>query len=130
MRRDRLSRATRALGALVGGGLLILGVAELVARLDDPLSLLFWLPALWGGAALVLTGVFRATSRAWLSVVLVMLGAVLGLLASAWTLLMPVLALALVLLTIERARRQAPTDGGAARARASLRAGRRRATEE
>jgi hypothetical protein len=103
----RISRATRALGATVGGSLLILGVAELITHLDEPLSLFFWLPALWGGGALVLVGVFRATARAWLSVVLVVLGAFLGLLASAWTVLMPVLALTLVVLTIVRARRQA-----------------------
>ena len=112
MRRDRISRATRALGATVGGGLLILGVVEFITHLDEPLSLFFWLPALWGGGALVLMGAFRATSRAWLSVVLAILGAFLGLLASAWTVLMPVLALTLVVLTIVRASRQAlvPAD--------------------
>ena len=115
MRRDRISRATRALGAAVGGGLLILGVAELITHLDEPLSLFFWLPALWGGGALVLVGVFRATARAWLPVVLVILGAFLGILASAWTVLMPVLALTLVVLTIVRASRQAlvPADTNA-----------------
>lgn len=51
---------------------------------------------------------FRATARAWLSVVLVILGAFVGLLASAWTVLTPVLALTLVALTIVRANRQAP----------------------
>ena len=88
--------------------LLVLGVAELVTHLDEPLSLFFWLPALWGGGALVLVGVFRATAPPWLSVVLVIVGAFLGLVASAWTVLMPVLALTLVVLTIVRASRQAP----------------------
>ncbi len=91
----------------VGVLLLGLGVAELVTHLDEPLSLFFWLPALWGGGALVLIGVLRATARAWLSDVLVIVGAFLGLLATAWTILMPVLILTLVVLTIVHARRQA-----------------------
>ena len=81
-----------------------MGIAELIAHLDEPLPLLFWLPTLWGGAALVLIGVFRATGR--LSVVLVTLGAVLGFPPSAWTVLMPVLSLTLVVLMV-RARREA-----------------------
>lgn len=91
----------------VGVLLLGLGVAELVTHLDEPLSLFFWLPALWGGGALVLIGVFRATLRPWLSDLLVIIGAFLGLLATAWTILMPVLILTLVVLTIVHARRHA-----------------------
>ena len=37
MSQERISQAMRILGAIVGGGFLILGVAELVARLDEPL---------------------------------------------------------------------------------------------
>ena len=114
MSRDRRSRATRILGAVVGGGFLILGVAELVARLDDPLTLPFWLPTLWGGGALVLLGVFRTTSPA-LSTVLVVVGTAAGLLASFWTILMPVLGLTLVVLTILNADRRdlVPVDNEA-----------------
>jgi predicted membrane protein len=92
----------------VGVVLLALGVAELVTHLDEPLSLFFWLPALWGGGALVLVGVFRTTVRPWLSEVLVIIGAFLGLLATAWTVLVPVLMLTLVVLTIVHTRRKAP----------------------
>lgn len=115
MSRDRLPRATRILGAVVGGGFLILGVAELVARLDDPLPLLFWLPALWGGGALVLIGVFRTTAHPTLSIALVVVGTAAGLLASFWTILMPVLGLTLVVLTILNTGRQdlVPADSDA-----------------
>lgn len=107
MSRDRISRTTRILGAAVGGGFLVLGVAELVARLDDPLlPLLFWLPTLFGGGALVLIGVFRTTVPPTLSIVLVVVGTAAGLLASFWTIVMPVLGLALVVLTILNAGRQ------------------------
>ena len=71
-----------------------------MVRLDEPLPLLFWLPTLWGGAALVLTGSFRIKQNQGLAKALVMLGAVLGLLPSAWTILMPVLILVLVVRTI------------------------------
>jgi hypothetical protein len=106
---DAVSRATRAVGATVGALLLLLGVAEFVVRLDEPLPLFFWLPTLWGGGALILVGVFRAT-RSWLSFVLVIVGSFLGAVASAWTILMPVLILALVVLTIVRESRQAPVQ--------------------
>jgi hypothetical protein len=109
VRRDRISRATRALGATVGLVLLVLGVAELVTHRDEPLSL-FWLPSLWGGGALLLVGVFRTSARPWLSDALVIIGALLAFLATAWTVLMPVLLLTLVVLTIVRMNRQAPTS--------------------
>jgi hypothetical protein len=96
----RLSRVTRRLGVVVGGGFFVLGVVELIMRLEKPLVLLFWLPTLWGGAALVLASVFLRAARGQLAVVLVILGAFLGGLASAWTVLMPILALLLVILTI------------------------------
>ena len=113
-RRQRLSRATRILGAVVGGGFVILGTAELVARLDDPLPLLFWLPTLWGGGTLVLIGVFGADHRPALSIALVVGGTIVGLLASAWTVLMPLLGITLVFLTILTAGRPrfVPADSG------------------
>ena len=110
MRRDRILRATRPLGATVGVLLLVLGVAEFATHLDEPLSLFFWLPSLLGGGALVLVGVFRMFARPWLSDVLVIIGALLGFLATAWTVLMPVLLLTLVVLTIVRMNRQAPAS--------------------
>lgn len=91
---------------VVGGGFFALGVVELSMRLEKPLVLLFWLPTLWGGAALVLVGVFHRAARGQLAVVLVILGTFLGSLASAWTVLMPVLALLLVILTIVNVNRR------------------------
>lgn len=115
MLRDRISRVTRILGAIVGGGFLVLGVAEFVARLDDPLPLLFWLPTLWGGGVMVLIGVFRVTAHPTLSIALVIVGTAAGLLASFWTILMPVLGLTLVILTILNASRRdlVPADNDA-----------------
>jgi hypothetical protein len=92
----------RVLGAVVGGIYLAFGVGELLAHLDHPVSLAFWAPSLLGGGALVLYGVF-GRSRA--STKLVVAGALLGLVATAWTLIIPVLAIVLVVLTFNGAQR-------------------------
>ena len=99
------NRAIRILGALVGGGLLMLGFTELVVRIDDPAPLTFWLPTLWGGSGLVLVGVFGRRVKPQLSRTLVIFGVIIGFLPSNWTVIMPLLSLALVILTIRRARR-------------------------
>ena len=82
---ERVSKVTRALGVIVGGGFVALGFAELVTRIDAPLPLLFWLPTLWGGAALVLTGVLVLATRSPAALAVVIAGAFLGTLASFWT---------------------------------------------
>jgi hypothetical protein len=109
MQRDRISKAVRALGGTIGAVFLALGVAELVTHLDEPLSLFFWLPALWGGAALVLVGVFASAARPRLSLVFMLVGAFVGLLATAWTVVMPVLVFAFVILVVVRASRGSTT---------------------
>lgn len=105
MESDRASRAIRILGALVGGGLFFLGVAELVVRFDDLAPLAFWLPTLWGGSALILMGVFDKRVEPRQSRLLVILGAIIGFLPSSWTVIMPLLSIALVVLVIRRASR-------------------------
>jgi hypothetical protein len=98
----------RVLAAIVGGGLFLLGAAELIVRLDDPTPLFFWLPTLWGGSALTLFGSFRKAGRIGLSVAMVILGGLLGFIPSAWTLLMPVLIVALVVRAAMAAGSQTP----------------------
>ena len=95
-------RGTRVLAGVVGAGFLFLGAVELATRLDEPLPLLFWLPTLWGGALLVLIGSFGPCQHSRLSHGLVVLGAFLGFVPSAWTIVMPLLCVALVMLTITR----------------------------
>jgi len=99
---ERSTRWIRILGGVVGGVYLALGVAELVSHLDDPASLAFWLPSLWGGGALVLYGVF---GREFVSAKLVTAGALVGMIATAWTLIVPILAIALVVLSFNSVER-------------------------
>ena len=100
----RRTRAKRVIGAIVGGGLIILGVAEFVVRLDEPGPLLFWLPTLWGGGVLVLLGVFGNGGSVRRAAVLVTLGALLGFPPTAWTMVMPILSVILVVLVIQECR--------------------------
>jgi hypothetical protein len=93
---ERPSRWVAILGGVVGGLYLALGVGELLAHPGRPASLAFWAPSLLGGGALVLYGVF---GRRRVSAKLVAGGALLGLMATAWTLVVPVLAIVLVVLT-------------------------------
>ena len=107
------NRAIRILGALVSGGFLMLGVAELVVRIDDPAPLAFWLPTLWGGSGLVMVGVFGRRVKPRLSRTLVILGVIVGFLPSNWTVILPLLSIALVILTIRRARRASVDNSSA-----------------
>jgi hypothetical protein len=98
---ERPIRWTRALRTTVGGISLALGAGERVAHGDQPVSLAFWAPSLRGGGALVLYGIF---GRAGAAAKLVVGGAVLRVVATAWTLLVPVLSVVLVALTLTDAQ--------------------------
>lgn len=93
-------RIDRVLAALAAAGLIILGIAEVISRLDEPGPLWFWLPTLWGGATLILVGGFVPTENRLLSKVLVVAGCAIGLLPSMWTLVMPVLLITVIFRTL------------------------------
>ena len=78
-----------------------MGVAEVATHRDDTVSALaFWATSLLGGGALVLAGRLLWTSRPGTSLVLVLVGTLLGVPATAWSLVVPLLAVALVALTL------------------------------
>jgi len=60
----------------------------------------FWFGSLVGGGTLVLLGTFLRTRGARAGVPLLVVGALAGVLATAWTLVVPVLALVLVVLVV------------------------------
>jgi hypothetical protein len=91
------------LGGVVGAIYLVFGAGELLAHLDQTVSLAFWAPSLLGGGVLVLYGIFGRQTR--FSTRLVVAGSLLGLVATAWTLVVPVLAMVLVVLTFNSAHR-------------------------
>ena len=106
---DRIAIATKVLAVVLGVGYIAAGVlgAAFEATDGDRSDLAFWLVFLVGGGALVLIGSFVLGSRPVLSAVLTSVGALAGAVAVFWSVIVPVLALALVVLSIARARRVA-----------------------
>ena len=98
--------STRALGAFLGLGYIAFGIGESIEHIGE-LSLFFWFPALCGGGVLVLVGVFKVVSPAWVSIGLVAVGALAGAGAASWTIVAPILSITLIVLTVLRTRRAA-----------------------
>ena len=98
MARPRLSQAlTIALGVLYVG----LGAAETVRVVSSgDGGLWFWFGTLVGGGSAILVGVAVRGRHPHLSTVLVCLGALAGVIATAWTLVVPILAVAVVFLAL------------------------------
>jgi hypothetical protein len=97
-------RFLRRFAAFVGGLFIVLGIVEVAVRVlsDDPVdrdAVVFWFLSLCGGGALILAGHF-AIRTGWVSKGLVATGCLLGSIATAWTLLLPILAIALLALTM------------------------------
>lgn len=64
---------------------------------------------------MVLLGVFGVRDNPQRSLLYVILGAILGFLPSAWTVVMPLLSVALIVLTIEQASREDSVHDGCVR---------------
>jgi hypothetical protein len=87
------------LGVFVGSMFLLAGVFETFRVLmSGDGGLAFWFGSLIGGGALVLLGTLHFQSRPLLALAAVAVGALAGSLATAWTLVLPVLALSLVVM--------------------------------
>ena len=94
----------RWLACGVGGVFIVLGVVEVAVRVrsSDPIdteAVVYWFVTLCGGGTLVLLGSFVITRPGW-ALAAVVLGCLMGTIATIWTLVLPVAALALVVLSI------------------------------
>jgi hypothetical protein len=97
VRRSQARHLATALAVLY----LAMGAAEVVTHRDDTVpALLFWTTSLLGGGALVLAGRVLWGTHPTASLVLVLVGTLLGIPATAWTLLVPLLAVLVVALTL------------------------------
>jgi hypothetical protein len=109
--RDNITTAAYVLGvvlcvAYAAGG--IIGWAADVTD-GDGSDLAFWLVFLFGGAALIFAGLFLTRRWTRTSIFLVSVGALAGALALFWSIIAPVLALALVGLALMAGRRSTAT---------------------
>jgi hypothetical protein len=96
-------RQIALLGGFLGAGFIVMGIVESAIAINGNDSIVFfWFPALCGGGLAILLGVFKVRQPARLSVALITLGAATGGLAMAWTLIVPLLAIALVVLVWRR----------------------------
>jgi hypothetical protein len=84
----------------------VLGSLEVILRLDDPDpdygAMAFLGGTLLGGAAIILVGLFAPLPPKY-EVPVIMVGLVAGLMATLWTLVVPILAIAIVVLTLRGA---------------------------
>lgn len=100
------SRTGRRLTLVFGVLLLLFGVVEVVThRTDTALAIAFWGLSLLGGGILVLAGVWLWPSRPGPALALVIIGTLAGLNATVWTLVMPLLGIAVVVLAVRDASR-------------------------
>jgi hypothetical protein len=88
----------------VGIVFIVLGVVEVAVRVlsSDPIdtqAVVYWFVALCGGGTLVLLGGFAISRPGW-ALASVVIGCLMGMIATIWTVLLPVAALALVVLSI------------------------------
>ena len=98
------ARAARWLAWGVGIVFILLGVVEVAVRVlsSDPIdsqAVVYWFVTLCGGGTLVLLGGFVITRPGW-ALAAVVLGCLMGTIATTWTVLLPVAALTLVVLSI------------------------------
>ena len=89
---------TRRLSLTLGVVYAVDCVVETVAHLDDGVA--FWFGTTFVAALLVLLGTLRPTRNPFVSGGMVALGAAVGILPTAWTVLVPVLAVVVIVLTV------------------------------
>jgi drug/metabolite transporter (DMT)-like permease len=98
---ERPTRWIRILGGVVGGVYLVAGIAEAVATSGETTNVVLWVSLLCA-AALVLYGIF---ARGHVSPKVVTLGALAGIVGTALTLVVPVVAMVLVVLVYHNENR-------------------------
>ncbi len=90
----------------VGLGILyfVAGIAETVVRIvtDELDAIPFWFGTLCGGGGAILLGILVYRDSPRMYPMLVIIGCFSGMLATMWTLLVPVIAVIVVVLTIQR----------------------------
>ncbi len=99
-----MDRWRRRLALVLGIIFILDGIAETVRAIrSDAGGLIFWFGSLCGGGALILLGTFALSRRLWLSFALTAVGCLAAGIATAWTIILPLLATSLLVLALLRA---------------------------
>ena len=108
LERDNLTTAAYWLALILGIGYATAAIIGWAADVTDGdgSDLAFWLVLLFGGAALIVAGLFLTRRWSWASAGLVSVGAAAGALAVLWSILVPIAALVLIVLAVSAARRR------------------------
>lgn len=111
MRGNGLTTAAYVLALVLAVGYAAAGIIGWIADVTegDGSDLAFWLVLLLGGSALILAGLFLTPRWSLLSMLLVSVGALAGALALVWSIIVPALAIALIVLVVLAARRRPAT---------------------
>lgn len=95
------ANVTRRIAAGLGVVLIVLGVAEVIRDVrGGEGGYVFWFVSLCGGGALILWGTFRPPARDPIALGMVVAGCLMAILATMWTILLPVLLLTLITLSV------------------------------
>jgi hypothetical protein len=100
------AKGINGLAWFLGVGFMLLGIAEVAVRVaaGNSSGLAFWFLSLCGGGASILIGNFVLTRRPVAAFALVTVGCLAATVATMWTLILPILALTLIVLTWRRSR--------------------------
>ena len=99
-------RATDVATVGLGVVYVLAGIAETIrVVVTGDGGLAFWFGTLVGGGAAILLGILAFRNRPRVYASLVVVGSLAGLLATMWTLLIPLVALTVVVLTLRRTAR-------------------------
>jgi hypothetical protein len=110
-----VDRWRRRLALVLGIVFIVAGIFETIraARSGDG-GIPFWFGGLCGGGALILVATFALAGRRWLSFALTAAGCLTASLATAWTLFMPIFAIALLALALLHALKTTTPGSGPA----------------
>lgn len=96
-----MSRWRRRLALVLGMVFIAAGMVETVEAVrDGDGGIGYWFGTLCGGGALILVGTFALQKARWLGFAVTAVGCLAGSIGTAWTLFVPVFALALIVLAL------------------------------
>jgi hypothetical protein len=96
-------RLTEILTVFLGLLYVVAGIAETIrAIVTGDGGIPFWFGSLVGGGAMILLGSLAFRNRPRLSSTLIVVGSLAGVTATVWTLVVPILALIVIVLTVSK----------------------------